>query len=109
VKQIQGVFGQEQVAHSLEQLFATVARRLIDHGLARLVVAGGETSGAVVTALDLDAVTVGPEIDPGVPALAAHRDRPLALALKSGNFGSPDFFVKALEMLERGLAARALS
>jgi uncharacterized protein YgbK (DUF1537 family) len=109
VKQMQGVFGQERLAHSLEQLFATVARRLIDDGLARLVVAGGETSGAVVTALDLDAVTVGPEIDPGVPALAAHRGRPLALALKSGNFGSPDFFTKALGMLERGLAARSLS
>lgn len=109
VKQMQDAFGQERVSHSLEQLFATVARRLVDDGLTRLVVAGGETSGAVVTALDLDAVTVGPEIDPGVPALAAHRDRPLALALKSGNFGAPDFFDKALRMLEQGVSAQTTS
>jgi uncharacterized protein YgbK (DUF1537 family) len=109
VKQLQDAFGQERVSHSLEQLFATVARRLVDDGLTRLVVAGGETSGAVVTALDLDAVTVGPEIDPGVPALAARRDRPLALALKSGNFGAPDFFDKALRMLEQGVSAQTTS
>jgi uncharacterized protein YgbK (DUF1537 family) len=72
-------------------------------------VAGGETSGAVVTALDLDAVTVGPEIDPGVPALTAQRDRPLVLALKSGNFGALDFFDKALRMLEHGVAAQHAS
>jgi uncharacterized protein YgbK (DUF1537 family) len=105
VKQMQGAFGQERVAHSLEQLFATVARRLVDHGLTRLVVAGGETSGAVVNALDIDAVTVGPEIDPGVPALTVRRNRPLALALKSGNFGAADFFDKALRVLEHGAAS----
>lgn len=109
VKQMQNAFGQDRVAHSLEQLFATSARRLVDHGLTRLVVAGGETSGAVVTALDLDAVTVGPEIDPGVPALTASRERPLALALKSGNFGAPDFFDKALRVLEHGVPVRAAS
>jgi uncharacterized protein YgbK (DUF1537 family) len=109
VKQMQNAFGQDRVAHSLEQLFATSARRLVDHGLTRLVVAGGETSGAVVTALDLDAVTVGPEIDPGVPALTASRERPLALALKSGNFGAHDFFDKALRVLEHGVPVRAAS
>jgi uncharacterized protein YgbK (DUF1537 family) len=109
VKQMQSAFGLERVAHSLEQLFATVARRLVDSGLTRLVVAGGETSGAVVTALDIDAVTVGPEIDPGVPILTARHDKPLALALKSGNFGTADFFDKALHMLEHGVAVRAAS
>jgi uncharacterized protein YgbK (DUF1537 family) len=104
VKQMQITFGQDRVAHSLEQLFATAARQLVDQGLSRLVVAGGETSGAVVSALDLDAVTVGPEIDPGVPVLTAGRERPLALALKSGNFGGPGFFDKALRVLERGVA-----
>jgi uncharacterized protein YgbK (DUF1537 family) len=102
VKQMQSAFGQDRVAHSLEQLFAAAARQLVDLGLTRLVVAGGETSGAVVTALNIDAVTVGPEIDPGVPALTVRRDRPLALALKSGNFGAADFFDKALRMLEHG-------
>jgi uncharacterized protein YgbK (DUF1537 family) len=67
------------------------------------VVAGGETSGAVVTALNLEAVAIGPEIDPGVPALASTAGEPLALALKSGNFGAPDFFAKALRVL-RGAA-----
>jgi uncharacterized protein YgbK (DUF1537 family) len=105
VKQMQSAFGQDRVAHSLEQLFAAAARQLVDLGLTRLVVAGGETSGAVVTALDIDAVTVGPEIDPGVPALTVRRDRPLALALKSGNFGAADFFDKALRMLEHGTAS----
>jgi len=70
----------------------------------RLVVAGGETSGSVVAGLGLDAVAIGPEIDPGVPALAAAGRRPIALALKSGNFGAEDFFSKALRMLDRHAA-----
>ncbi len=68
-------------------------------GVGRLVVAGGETSGAVMGALDIDAVSIGPEIDPGVPALATLTAPPLALALKSGNFGGTDFFAKALRTL----------
>jgi uncharacterized protein YgbK (DUF1537 family) len=62
----------------------------------RLVVAGGETSGAVVSALGVEALAIGPPIDPGVPwTVATGRER-LALALKSGNFGTVDFFTKAL-------------
>jgi uncharacterized protein YgbK (DUF1537 family) len=64
----------------------------------RFVVAGGETAGAVVTALDLRTLQVGAEIDPGLPALracGADPAGPLALALKSGNFGAPDFFDRA--------------
>jgi len=64
-------------------------------------VAGGETSGAVVTGLGLRALEIGPEIDPGVPAMRAS-GRDLALALKSGNFGAPDFFEKAVRMLGTG-------
>jgi len=78
--------------------------KIVDAGVSRLVVAGGETSGSVVAGLGLEAVAIGPEIDPGVPALAAEGPRPLALALKSGNFGSEDFFAKALRMLERQTA-----
>jgi uncharacterized protein YgbK (DUF1537 family) len=63
-----------------------------------LVVAGGETSGAVAQALDLEALSIGPEIDPGVPILIGGKGR-IALALKSGNFGAPDFFLKAWELL----------
>jgi uncharacterized protein YgbK (DUF1537 family) len=64
-----------------------------------LLVAGGETSGAVVGALDVDALTIGPEIDPGVPWTRTLAGTDLALALKSGNFGAPDFFLKAWGLL----------
>ncbi|MBB6220050.1 3-oxo-tetronate kinase [Rhizobium leguminosarum] len=99
VQAIQARFGREKVAEALDTLFADAARALIGAGIRRLVVAGGETSGAVVSALDLGALTIGPEIDPGVPVLISHGDAPVALALKSGNFGAPDFFSKALERL----------
>ena len=97
---LQAAHGREAIAAALEALFAETAARLVYDGVRRLVVAGGETSGAVVSALSLDALAIGPEIDPGVPALAAADGRPLALALKSGNFGAPDFFAKALRMLK---------
>ncbi|CAA9366082.1 MAG: Uncharacterized protein YgbK, partial [uncultured Microvirga sp.] len=99
VRALQEAYGREVIAAKLDALFAETARRLVYDGVSRLVVAGGETSGAVVTALNLEAVAIGPEIDPGVPALAATDGRTLALALKSGNFGGPDFFAKALRML----------
>jgi uncharacterized protein YgbK (DUF1537 family) len=63
-------------------------------------VAGGETSGAVVQALGVEALVIGPQIDPGVPWTVTIGTDPIALALKSGNFGSEDFFVKALAMLD---------
>jgi 3-dehydrotetronate 4-kinase len=66
----------------------------------KFVVAGGETSGAVVNALGVEALRIGPQIDPGVPWTASIGERPIALALKSGNFGTVDFFSKALAMLE---------
>jgi uncharacterized protein YgbK (DUF1537 family) len=94
-------YGRQRVARAFEQLFAASALALVESGVRRLVVAGGETSGAVVSALDLDALTIGPEIDPGVPVLFTRSDRPFALALKSGNFGTPEFFAKALRMLGR--------
>jgi len=68
-------------------------------GVRRLVVAGGETSGAVVGGLGITGLRIGPEIDPGVPWTASLGDTPLLLALKSGNFGAPDFFTKAFEQL----------
>ena len=99
VRAMQARYGQDRVAHALEQLFADAAARIVVDGFDRLVVAGGETSGAVVSGLGLAAVTIGPEIDPGVPALAAEGDPAVALALKSGNFGAVDFFGKALHVL----------
>lgn len=99
VKALQDRYGREKVAHTLDRLFADAARSLVRKGIRRLVVAGGETSGAVVSALDLGALTVGPEIDPGVPVLVSDGEAPIALALKSGNFGTPEFFSKALGKL----------
>jgi uncharacterized protein YgbK (DUF1537 family) len=86
------------VADAIERFFGALAAALHARGVRRFVVAGGETAGAVVTALDLRTLQVGAEIDPGVPALralGADPQWPLALALKSGNFGRPDFFARA--------------
>jgi uncharacterized protein YgbK (DUF1537 family) len=87
------------VAHALEQLFGEIAEQVVAAGARRLVIAGGETSGAVVAALGIKRLAIGPEIDPGVPALKVESSTPIALALKSGNFGTRDFFAKALAML----------
>lgn len=99
VKAAQETYGSEIVAEQLEAFFAETARLLVAGGIRRLVTAGGETSGAVVEGLGLTALRIGPEITPGVPAVAA-QGRPLVLALKSGNFGDVDFFETALAMLE---------
>ncbi len=105
VTALQAVHGREHVAQAIEALFAEAATMLVADGITRLVVAGGETSGAVVSALGLTALAVGRVIDPGVPALSviggnpAGGGRPLALALKSGNFGAEDFFAKAARAL----------
>ncbi|WP_282096777.1 3-oxo-tetronate kinase [Epibacterium ulvae] len=100
VKEIQNRFGREKVAATLDSLFADTARKLIQRGYRKIVVAGGETSGAVAQAvadeLGNPAMQIGPEIDPGVPILKLGDGDPVLLALKSGNFGAPDFFRKAL-------------
>ncbi|MNN88941.1 hypothetical protein D3C81_2066880 [compost metagenome] len=75
---------------------SAVAVGLYGMGVRKLVVAGGETSGAVVKALQVKALRIGATIDPGVPWTLGLRDDPVALALKSGNFGTVDFFEKAL-------------
>lgn len=104
VREIQSRYGREHVAETLDALFADTARALISKGYRRIVVAGGETSGAVAQAvagtLGSPAMMVGAEIDPGVPVLTVGSDDPVALALKSGNFGAKDFFSKALDMME---------
>ncbi|PLZ02609.1 hypothetical protein CY652_10455 [Burkholderia sp. WAC0059] len=84
----------------VEAALAGVARGLFDAGVRRFVVAGGETSGATVQALDVKALQIGPQIDPGVPWTVAPGKTPLALALKSGNFGTTAFFEKALAQFD---------
>jgi uncharacterized protein YgbK (DUF1537 family) len=101
VSDAQAEFGREAVAARIETFFADLARRLADTGTKRFVVGGGETSGAIVEALGLASMQVGPEIDPGVPVLVGDRGGPIGLALKSGNFGAKDFFAKALVQVGR--------
>ncbi len=81
-------------------LLAGVARLLRARGFSRFLVAGGETSGAIVNGLGVSAMLIGPEIDPGVPwTVSVGMDPPVVLALKSGNFGADDFFLKAWRLL----------
>lgn len=99
VSAAQSAFGREMLATAIETFFGDLACALADDGFRRIVVGGGETSGAVVEALGVQRLQVGAEIDPGVPALVADRRGPLGLALKSGNFGTVDFFSKALQQV----------
>ena len=99
INAFQAKYGVKKSSHAIENTMAQLAKGLVDAGVGRLVVAGGETSGAVVGALDVTALRIGPEIDPGVPWTASVGQKPMLLALKSGNFGAPDFFTKAFAKL----------
>ena len=94
---VQARLGREHAGALVEQMLATIARGLVARGVRRLVVAGGETAGAVVSALCVEGLQIGAEIDPGVPWTVSLSEPRLALALKSGNFGGPDFFTRAFE------------
>ncbi len=96
----QARYGVEEAGAMVEHTLGAIARQLRDHDFRRVIVAGGETSGAVVTALGIQALRIGPEIAPGVPWTQTQTGVPLALTLKSGNFGAPAFFRDALEMLD---------
>jgi len=104
VKAVQRQLGAERAGALVENALGEIARGLRDSGVRRFVVAGGETSGAVVKALDVRLLQIGAQIDPGVPATVSSGGEPLALALKSGNFGGRDFFSKALGQLAGGQA-----
>jgi len=99
IEEVQAVLGRERAGAMVEQALGEIAKDLVARGARRLVVAGGETSGAVVTALGITGLRVGAEIDPGVPWTASLDEKPIALALKSGNFGGDDFFLKAFKTL----------
>ncbi|MBC7413563.1 MAG: four-carbon acid sugar kinase family protein [Herminiimonas sp.] len=103
VRAAQEQLGVERAGSLVEEALGRIATGLVALGVGQLIVAGGETSGTVVKALGVAGLRIGAEIDPGVPWTVALTDRPeglpLALALKSGNFGSDDFFVKAWELL----------
>ncbi|KOP57465.1 membrane protein [Pseudomonas coronafaciens pv. porri] len=99
VKAVQKELGVERSGAMVEAALGEIAKGLFDAGVRRFVVAGGETSGAVVQALGVQLLQIGAQIDPGVPATVSSGGEPLALALKSGNFGARDFFAKALKHL----------
>jgi uncharacterized protein YgbK (DUF1537 family) len=104
VKAAQARLGVERAGEMVEQALAEVARGLVERGVGQLVVAGGETSGACVQALGIEGLRIGPQIAPGVPW--CHAASPYAphggvhIALKSGNFGSTDFFEAAFRLLD---------
>lgn len=104
VKAVQARLGSARAGQMVEHALSRIAVGLVERGVRQLVVAGGETSGAVVQALGVRQLTIGPQIDPGVPWTVA--DSPvcaggtLHIALKSGNFGSTDFFSRAFALLD---------
>jgi uncharacterized protein YgbK (DUF1537 family) len=102
VKSVQRELGVAKAGDLVEQTLASIAQGLRKAGVRKFVVAGGETSGAVVQALEVRTLRIGKQIDPGVPATMTTDPVPLGLALKSGNFGAPDFFAKALRHLDLG-------
>jgi uncharacterized protein YgbK (DUF1537 family) len=101
VTAVQQKLGAAAAGEMVERTLSAIARGLVELGVRQLVVAGGETSGAVVQALGIRQISIGPQIDPGVPWTAGLTDSGTAihLALKSGNFGSEDFFIKAFDTL----------
>ncbi len=100
VRAVQQQLGRDEAGAMIERTLAEVARAMRAAGTRRFVVAGGETSGAVVQALDVKALRIGPQIDPGVPWTETVESEPVALTLKSGNFGAVDFFAKSLALLD---------
>jgi uncharacterized protein YgbK (DUF1537 family) len=103
VKSVQGQLGVEAAGTMVERCIAAIARGLVALGVRQLIVAGGETSGACVQALGVTHLQIGPQIDPGVPWCHAKAEAAggagVHVALKSGNFGSKDFFTKAFRVL----------
>jgi uncharacterized protein YgbK (DUF1537 family) len=102
VRSVQSTLGVAEAGAMVERTLASIAGGLVAQGVRQLVVAGGETSGAAVQGLGVRQLRIGPQIDPGVPwchARASACDADVHLALKSGNFGGPDFFTRAFEVL----------
>ena len=104
VKAIQHQLGISEAGNLIEHALATIAQGLVAAGVRQLIVAGGEVSGACVQALGIKQLQIGSQIDPGVPWCYANSEiidnQGIHLALKSGNFGTPDFFLKSFRMLK---------
>ena len=102
VAEVQRRLGRERAGALVEETLAAIARGLAANGARRIVIARGETAGAIVQALGVTGLRIGRQIDPGVPWTMSLGEPALALALKSGNFGAPDFFLRAFSVLAEG-------
>jgi len=100
IAKAQAKHGRDKAGVLVERVLARITKGLVKAGVGKLVLAGGETSGAAGTALGVRGLAIGKQIDPGVPWTMSLGDAPLHLALKSGNFGAPDFFTKAFKVLD---------
>jgi uncharacterized protein YgbK (DUF1537 family) len=107
LQKVQAKLGREQASEWMESALAQVSVGLQKLGVKQWVIAGGETSGACVQALNISQMQIGPQIDPGVPWCFAPNHTAGHLTLKSGNFGTPDFFTKALKVLNTSTKATA--
>ena len=99
VKQAQKKLGRDLASSTVENALAKIALAAVQNGFRRIVVAGGETAGAVVSNLGIKGIMIGEQIDPGVPTTVSIGDPSIGLVLKSGNFGSADFFEKAFKVM----------
>ncbi len=100
VRDAQTELGAGPASELVEHALSSLAAELVASGVTKLIVAGGETSGAVAKILGIRELRIGPEIDPGVPWTIRVEEPHMLLAFKSGNFGSRDFFRKAVEMIQ---------
>jgi len=94
--------GKEKVAAVLEETMASLAKKAVQEGYTQVIVAGGETSGAVTKGLGYHSYIIGESIAPGVPVMIPAEAKEIRLVLKSGNFGQPEFFERAVEMTTTG-------
>ena len=93
--------GAKEISESLENAMAELAEIALNNGYSRIIVAGGETSGAITKKLGFNSYIIGKSVDPGVPIMTPTEKRNVRLVLKSGNFGAVDFFEKAVKMTEK--------
>lgn len=101
IEPIQKKYGRAEVSEAVERFHGRAAKWLVEKiGFRKIIVAGGETSGSVTRELEIERLQIGPEICTGVPWTFTLSDAPIAVALKSGNFGGEDFFESALKMFE---------
>lgn len=102
VNRYKSILGDEHASKLLESFMSELVANLAFLGIKKFISAGGETSGAIVQALNVNAFRIGLPIDPGVPKVQSNCKNGYLLALKSGNFGSDDFFIKAFKVLNEG-------